>query len=100
VEVRRRGNVLRVIRLFDVDGDRAPKPLADVNDDDYALLLDVLESDPVSELRADGTHNVWLVDSETIGFLEWNRASAGLIAVLRAAIGDHSIIELSWEEIP
>lgn len=89
-----------MIRLFAADARDAPQALLDICDDDHALLLDVLDSDPVSELRADGTHNGWLLDDEIINFLAWNHATPQLVAALRRALQDGPFVELSWEEVP
>ncbi len=88
-----------MIRLFTSDGEHVPDPLMDVDDGDWEVLLDVLDGDAVNDMRADGSPNSWLIDSETISFLEWNAFSHTAAAALRTRMRPDGFVELSWEEV-
>ena len=88
-----------MIRLFLSDGDPAPVPLVDIGDDDHALLLDVLDSDASRERRADGSPTGWVVDHETVAFLEWSRATSTLTGALRRMLATRAAFEVTWEEV-
>ncbi len=88
-----------MIRLFTSDGVDAPQPLIDVDDGDWEILLDVVDSDAVDDLRADGSPGSWLLDHETISFLQWNAISPGVAEALRTRMRPDGFVELTWEEI-
>jgi hypothetical protein len=88
-----------MIRLFTSDGVHAPVALLDVDDGDWEVLLDVLDGDGLNDMRADGSPNSWLVDAETISFLEWNAFSESAASALRTRMRPDGFVEVTWEEV-
>jgi hypothetical protein len=88
-----------VIRLLTSDGIHDPQPLVDIDDGDWEVLLDVLDGELRNDLRADGSPHSWLVDDETIAFLEWNAFSPVAASALRTRMRKDGFVELMWEEV-
>jgi hypothetical protein len=88
-----------MIRLFTSDGMETPVPLIDVEDPDWEILVDVLDGDALDDTRADGTAAGWLLDAETIAFLQWNGLSTTAVDALRSKMPNTGFVELSWEEL-
>jgi hypothetical protein len=88
-----------MIRLFTSDGVHAPEPLLDIDDGDWELLLDVVDGDAVDDMRADGTPSSWLLDGETISFLQFNALSPGVAEAMRTRMRPDGFVELTWEEV-
>jgi hypothetical protein len=62
-----------------------------VDEADLQVLQDVLEEE--SSEDAD-----YYIDAATIELLERNGASAGLVALLKAAVGDSEGVDIVWAE--
>lgn len=65
--------------------------LGSVSDADVQCLIDVLEEEDAKDVD-------YFVDLPTVDILEDNGASAGLLELLRAAIGASEGIEVRWEK--
>ncbi len=65
--------------------------LGTVSDEDIQMLVDQLEEE-------DHKDEDYFVDSATIDLLEEAGASAGLITLLRTAVGDSEGIEVQYRE--
>jgi hypothetical protein len=88
-----------MIRLFAADAGDAPIPLIDIADADWEILLDVLDVDDPTSFRADGFPEGYLIDSETVSFLEWNGMNPAVVSALKGELGPDGFVEVSWEEL-
>ena len=77
----------RLVKLYDTDTQRACGELSDAQ---FQVLVDALEEESA-------TDNDYYIHVETIEMLEEEGADAGLIQVLRAALGDREEMEIRWE---
>lgn len=67
------------------------EPLGEIDAADLQVLIDQL----VEETEEDTDY---FVNSMTIDLLERNGASAGLVAILRQAVGESEGVEIVWQE--
>lgn len=67
-------------------------PLGTIDDADLQVLRDQLEEE--SETDTD-----YFINAPTIDLLEQNGASAALVAMLQAAVGDSEGVEIAWSEV-
>jgi len=76
-----------MVKLYDTESKQACGELSDAQ---FQVLVDSLEEESP-------TDNDYYVNAETIEMLEEEGADAGLIVVLRAALGAREEMEIRWE---
>ena len=67
-------------------------PLGTIDDADLQVLRDQLEEET-------DTDTDYFINAPTIDLLEQNGASAALVAMLQAAVGDSEGVEIAWSEV-
>jgi hypothetical protein len=66
-------------------------PIGEIGEEDLEVMIDVLEEE--SEEDQD-----YFIDAPTIELLEDRGASAQLLSLLRAAVGESEGVEVKWEK--
>ncbi|UXI69353.1 hypothetical protein [Tahibacter amnicola] len=78
---------MATIRLFDTEDGRE---LGRIDDTQLAFLIDAFEEES-------STDQDYFLDRDSIDYLEERGADAGLLGVLRAALGNREEIDFRWQ---
>ena len=77
-----------MVKIYDVDTNLG---CGELTDEQFQILVDSLEEES-------STDNDYYIHVETVEMLESEGADAGLVKILRAALGDREDMEIRWEK--